>query len=276
VQRISPLKTNPVSKIFKKGYINLYSQLTPNELRAIHYKEEYKSDHQSWDETQVLLSNEFRKHFGTRGATILDAGCGNGNFIIDENRDIIDWACGIDLKPEYTKKNVCMDELNFASLDAIPYPDNSFDAVLSLWVLEHLEEPLPTIHEISRVLKPGGLFFFATPNKYFFPLLLNRFVTKSRPAEAILQKIYGRKPEDVFKAFYKANSLPELKQLAQETGFDIKLLAYNYDPSYTSFNNLTYILSSNLATFLERKLIYFNSPHIVGILKKRSQKNTRY
>lgn len=270
MQRVSPLKTNPVSKVIKKGYINLYSQLSPSELRAIDYKEKYKSEHQSWDETQVLLSSEFRKHFGARGTTVLDAGCGNGNFIVDENRDIIDWACGVDLKPDYTHRNVCLDEIKFTSLAATPYPDNSFDAVLSLWVFEHLEEPLPVLSEINRVLKPGGLFFFATPNKNFFPLLLNRFITKSKLTEAILQKIYGRKPEDVFKAFYKANSLPALKQLAQETGFDIEKLVYNYDPSYTSFNRLTYTLSSKLATFLEIRKIYFNSPHIVGILKKRS------
>ncbi len=269
MHRVSPLKTNPVSKILKKGYINLYSQLSPSEMRAIHYKEKYKSEHQSWDETQVLLSNEFRKHFDARGTTILDAGCGNGNFIVDENRDIIDWACGIDLKTEYTEKNVCLDEIKFASLATIPYPDNSFDAVLSLWVIEHLEEPLPVLSEIYRVLKPGGLFFFATPNKNYFPLLLNRFITKSKLTEAILQKIYGRKPEDVFKAYYKANSLPILKQLARETSFDIKKLVYNYDPSYTSFNSLTYTLSDKLAAFLESGKCYLNSAHTAGIFKKK-------
>jgi SAM-dependent methyltransferase len=269
MQRVSPLKTNPISKILKKGYINLYTELTHNELRAIHYKEKYKADYPSWDETQVLLSKEFRKHFGARGTNILDAGCGNGNFIVDENRDIIDWACGIDLKPEYTEKNVCLDEIKYTSLDAIPYPDYSFDAVLCLWVFEHIEKPLPVLREINRILKPGGLFFFATPNKNFFPLFLNRFVTKSKLTETILQKVYGRKPEDVFKAYYKANSVPTLTQLANEANFVVERLAYNYDPSYISFNNFTYTLSSKLAAFLESRKVYLNSSHIIGVLKNK-------
>ncbi|MEN9389784.1 MAG: hypothetical protein RLY61_868 [Candidatus Parcubacteria bacterium] len=269
MDKISPLKTNPVSQVLKSGYINLYSQLSSSELRAIHYKEIYKVSNPTWDETQVLLSKEFRKHFGGRGASVLDAGCGNGNFIIDENRAIINWACGVDLKQDYTSKNVCLDEIKYAKLDANPYPDNSFDAVVSLWVVEHLDQPLSVFKELYRVLKPNGLFLFATPNKNYFPLLLNQFLTKSKLTETILQKVYGRQPEDVFKAFYKANTLEQLTLLAKQANFQIEKLEYNYDPAYTSFNTLTYTLSSKLATFLENRKCYLNTAHIVGIFKKK-------
>lgn len=41
----------------------------------------------------------------------------------------------------------------------LPYPDASFNIVVSFGVLEHVENDAASIAEITRVLKPGGLFF---------------------------------------------------------------------------------------------------------------------
>jgi SAM-dependent methyltransferase len=41
---------------------------------------------------------------------------------------------------------------------AIPFADGSFDCVMSYAVLEHLHQPFVAMHEIARVLKPGGWF----------------------------------------------------------------------------------------------------------------------
>jgi len=46
----------------------------------------------------------------------------------------------------------------------LPYPEASFDAVVSMDVVEHLVAPLPWLSEALRVLKPGGLLFLTTPN----------------------------------------------------------------------------------------------------------------
>lgn len=47
---------------------------------------------------------------------------------------------------------------------ALPYADARFDTVVSMDVIEHVEQPLPWLRELLRVLKPGGLLFLTTPN----------------------------------------------------------------------------------------------------------------
>ena len=48
----------------------------------------------------------------------------------------------------------------------LPYPDASFDVIVSFGVLEHVANDAASLAEITRVLKPGGLFFcFFLPTK---------------------------------------------------------------------------------------------------------------
>lgn len=45
----------------------------------------------------------------------------------------------------------------------LPFPDNYFDIVTMLDVLEHVEDDLAAVREIQRVLKPGGAFVLSVP-----------------------------------------------------------------------------------------------------------------
>lgn len=57
--------------------------------------------------------------------------------------------------------------VEFAKLDLnkpLPYPDQGFNLVLAVEILEHLEAPRAFVREIFRILKPGGLAVVTTPN----------------------------------------------------------------------------------------------------------------
>ena len=58
--------------------------------------------------------------------------------------------------------------------DRFPYDDNSFDLVIFCEVIEHLREnPLHTLSEIHRILRPGGAMILTTPNVSRFDNLVN-------------------------------------------------------------------------------------------------------
>ena len=56
--------------------------------------------------------------------------------------------------------------------EKLPYADNSFDAVFCCDVLEHVRDLPKVISEISRVLKPNGIFFYDTLNRTFISQLV--------------------------------------------------------------------------------------------------------
>jgi ubiquinone/menaquinone biosynthesis C-methylase UbiE len=99
---------------------------------------------------------------------ILDVGCGEGYFL----KCIEKWfpnaeIYGLDI--DDNKLYLASGRLNSAKLkkyDAhkLPFPDDSFDIVSAIQILEHLETPELLLREANRILRNGGILIIATPN----------------------------------------------------------------------------------------------------------------
>lgn len=89
--------------------------------------------------------------------------------LVERFRDGLVLDAGSGLRDTYLPNVVNMEIVEYASTDVVgvcermPFADNSFDAVLSLAVLEHLRQPFEAAREIVRVLKPGGVLYAAVP-----------------------------------------------------------------------------------------------------------------
>lgn len=71
---------------------------------------------------------------------------------------------------------------------ALPFEDDAFDTVLSLGVLEHVQDPDESLEEIRRVLKPGGrLYVYKLPNRWSY---------LERIAKALGMYYHGQLPFD--------------------------------------------------------------------------------
>ena len=263
----SNLQEKPKSKILKHGYINIYSKLTGQEKRQIYYKTLYKKNNPEWDESLVYLSKKF-KEIVKPNSTLLDIGCGNGNYVVDENRKLISWAVGIDVSKKVVEKNQCLDKIVIGNIEKIPFKDNSFDCVTGLWVLEHLENPEKVLDQIYRVLKPRCKFIFAAPNYDYLPLRIAKNLSFLEINKLINKWLFGREKKDIFKTYYKANSIGIIEKLVKDK-FKIVELRTNYDPSYTSFNQLTYKMTNFLNDISTKLGLTITHPHIVGIFERK-------
>jgi len=106
-----------------------------------------------------------------RGSVVLDAGCGSGSLLF-KMADIGYRVHGIEQSKEYVellRKRVKasgamnMVHVRQGNVLEIPYPDRSFDAIVSGEVLEHVLDDTRAILEFYRVLKPGGVCIVSVP-----------------------------------------------------------------------------------------------------------------
>jgi ubiquinone/menaquinone biosynthesis C-methylase UbiE len=112
--------------------------------------------------------------FLNEGDKLLDIGCGNGSFACKVSKKFNE-VYGIDISSsriQEARKRTAEKSGNFNNLyfsvcnvnEKIDFPNDMFDAAISIATIEHIFDPYFVIREVHRVLKKKGVFIAEVPN----------------------------------------------------------------------------------------------------------------
>jgi ubiquinone/menaquinone biosynthesis C-methylase UbiE len=183
--------------------------------RAVDYDREYAAETPGGYALRVRR-RKVLDLFDKAGGTVLDVGCGPGVMVAE----LVERGCtfrGVDpsadmisIARERFPEN---DRVSFITGDAarLEFPDNSFDAVLCMGVMDFVPNGQQAIGEMIRVLKPGGTLIITVTNLFsayswwknyvFYPLVDAYFDFRARmhdPAtksgsSGKLRRLYSRR-----------------------------------------------------------------------------------
>lgn len=151
-----------------------------------------------------------------QGESVLEAGCGDGAVIISLQKLFNVKGYGVDFasSAKLQADSLMLEEnQNFqfvlSDIRALPFAENSFDKIVCLGVVEHMQDPVEPIRELYRVLKPGGQAVIMTPNFYSCGVL-----------DRIVQDYFG-----YWKMGYQKEFSPQkLASFLEEAGFQKPLM----------------------------------------------------
>ena len=141
-----------------------------------------------------------------------------------QNKVVLDCACGMGYGSNYLKGKASMviggdisreaiksaksfykqEELFFLQLDAtkLPFSENTFDVIVSLETIEHLESYKSFLSECVRVLKTGGTFICTTPNRHRLILPFRKPVWPFHTHEFTVREFHN-----LVRAFFRVEGL---------------------------------------------------------------------
>jgi SAM-dependent methyltransferase len=149
-------------------------QPTESELASLYserYYVSYDSREQGYDGYVTEAENwrrTFRDRLGDLPATpgkLLDVGAATGFFV--EQARAVGWdAIGVEPSAwaaDYARRELGV-EVFTGTLESMKFGDQAFDVVTMWEVIEHLPDPMVTLDEIRRILRPGGRLVLSTPD----------------------------------------------------------------------------------------------------------------
>ncbi|NQU25936.1 MAG: class I SAM-dependent methyltransferase [Candidatus Nealsonbacteria bacterium] len=169
----------------------------------------------TYDEVLGLLPED-------RATRILDVGAGEGFF----SRRLMDLGYRVeacDVSPDGFK---CAD-VPFRQVDLngpIPIADNEYDCVVSIEVIEHVENHFQFVRELIRITKPGGRIIVTTPNVLSFTARWYQFLYGYSDCAPLP---IDPAQEEVFMEHINPISLPQMLFLFERYGAEMEVLATN-------------------------------------------------
>jgi len=183
----------------------------------------------------------------------LDAGCGGGRFVVAIAKLGAKKVNGIDVsekavesaKQRLKERNLFNAEVQVASVLNIPFPDKTFDYVVSSGVIHHTPDPRRAFNELTRVLKPDGKLFLSVYGKYGLKWFTNdvfRYTICKIIPFPVMEKVFSMAGvpankrynilDNLYTPYTKRFTEKEIRQWLSEAGYEnvrrVKFERYDY------------------------------------------------
>lgn len=165
-----------------------------------------------------ILKDEVARRQGP--VTLLDIGCGTGigrNVEMQrELRKLAGTYWGVEPDTGVQIEDGIFDHVHRALLEDADVPENSVDIAYAFMVMEHVVNPEGFLEKINKVLKPGGLFIFCSPNKHSFFGRLAYWTDKLKVADLLLGMLHSEDTlEHHYALAYKINTASDINKHAR-------------------------------------------------------------
>ena len=207
-----------------------------------------------------------------RSATVLELGPGPSNPCSRFFAQSFAAVDGLDVDPACSG-NEHLRKVWIYEGGELPIASASYDAVVSNCVLEHIADPVTTLREIGRVLKPGGVFAFRTPNRWHYVSLV-ALLTPQWFHDLVANRLRNLPDEahEPYPTYYRMNTARLLTSQLDAAGFEaLELRAIEKEPSYGMSNRAlfrSFMLYERLVNSTERLAPL--RANILGAFRKRS------
>jgi SAM-dependent methyltransferase len=215
------LKNRKKNKVFSKE--NPHFMMPPSYILYESYQMDHAKYYNDGLHTAKWICGHISRFMDMKDKKILDWGCGPAR-VLRHLPDILDKSCSY-FGTDYNKSTIswCRSHLNNISFSEnnleppLNFPDSEFDVIYGISIFTHLSEEMHDawMHELGRVLKPGGILFITTQGEIFRSKLSAKETDLFDSGNVVIR---GRTKEGhrTFSAFQ-----PEIYMRKLFTGFEI-------------------------------------------------------
>lgn len=140
---------------------------------------------------------------------------------------------GVDVTAEIAY-NAALSSAYVTDNAVLPFGDKTFDACVSNFVVEHISDTRTHFCEVARVLKPGGVYCFRTPNLWHYVAMGARIVPYT-VHRRLANKLRGLAADahSPYPTFYRGNTSRSILALCHMAGLQtLEINVIEKEPSY--------------------------------------------
>jgi ubiquinone/menaquinone biosynthesis C-methylase UbiE len=243
---------------------------------AVSWSARYANDLTFQNYNFIVRREQVLELFDKERGRYLDAGCGTGDFIpalLERGGEVF----AVDVAAEMIRQaqarlspfeDAARIHLSVADVTNLDFPENYFDAVIGVGLIEYLSDDEPALEELYRVLKPGGILIVTVPN-FASPFMAYEVLTAQ--ARRLRRRVLARaKGYSVSPKFVHRHFLPwRLDRKLAQVGFrklDCAFCSYGVF-SAPRLGSLFLALSRRLDRFSRSPLAILGTNYIVKVEK---------